>query len=187
MLLSTFFTRRRRHSRRGLTLVEVMISTLIFTLVALGALSSVIYSYRINDRTRYRDQGRAVLQGVAEDFLRGPLRSANGQQQPLFNNAANTGVGIEITSYDETQVYRADASGNLFYPLDTRGTTTINMQITRTVYNVNATNGGVNNGTVSMAETMNGRLKACRLVGTFTLHGRVESVELTVLRHDRFQ
>jgi Tfp pilus assembly protein PilV len=178
------FTRARR--RRAITLVEVMIAALVFTIVALGCLSAVIYTYKINDRTRYRDQARAVIQGVAEDFLRGPLRSKDGQQQPLYNNTnlQPTGVGIEIVSYDESQIYRANGAGVLLYPLITRSGNTINMQITRTVYNVQPSNGAPNNG--STVVNLNGRMKACRLVGTFTLHGRTETVDLTVVRTDRF-
>jgi prepilin-type N-terminal cleavage/methylation domain-containing protein len=184
---STFFTfpRAYRKSRSGLTLVEVMVATVIFTLVALGCLSAIISTYKINDRTRYRDLGRSVLLGVAEDFLRGPLSNSAGVQRPLFNNINASGAGIEIKSFDENTTYTADGAGVLDYPLGTVGSKTVLMRITRTVYTVNPTNGNSFAGTLNSL-SLNGYMKACALVGTFTLHGRTETISLTVTRTARF-
>jgi len=90
---------RRAAFPRGFTLVEVMVATVLLSMIILGILQVLIGSYRVAAKARYRDHGRYVIKSMADQFL---------TQQPFDNN------GNTLTLFQPT----VDAGGNL-HPLGT--------------------------------------------------------------------
>jgi prepilin-type N-terminal cleavage/methylation domain-containing protein len=62
--------RLRQQGRRGFTLVEVMIATMVFTMGILGVYAMMIKSYELVTLARHRDNARAYLQSFSDQFLR---------------------------------------------------------------------------------------------------------------------
>ena len=56
--------------RRGFTLVEAMMATVLFTMLTLGVYATLIKSYQMIALCRARDQARAVLRTYADQFQR---------------------------------------------------------------------------------------------------------------------
>lgn len=62
--------RRRATGRRGFTLVEAMVGTVVFTMVTMGVYAALIKSYQLAALSRARDDARAVLRTFADQFER---------------------------------------------------------------------------------------------------------------------
>jgi prepilin-type N-terminal cleavage/methylation domain-containing protein len=60
---------RRMASNRGVTLVELMVSTVLFSIISLSVLMSLGQAYRLAAQVRYRDQARYVLAAASDQFL----------------------------------------------------------------------------------------------------------------------
>src|SRR5580692_10747370 len=90
---------RRGAFRRGFTLVEVMVATVLLSMIILGILQVLIGSYRVAAKARYNDHARYIVKSMADQFL---------TQQPFDNN------GATLTLFQPT----VDSGGNLI-PLGT--------------------------------------------------------------------
>lgn len=58
----------RRSLRGGFTLVEVMVTAVLFVMIAVAALATVTQSYRLSIRGRYQNQAMNALKSVANQF-----------------------------------------------------------------------------------------------------------------------
>lgn len=167
----------------GFTLVEVMMATVILTMVALGIYTAMIKSYQMAALTRARDDARGVLRSYGDQFLRlqtTDLVSGTAYNRWLFNiTAAPTGQGLVwgALSNTNTSVAAEDVEA---LPITLGGETNpIPALLTRHVRYVDATTG---NSTTTQTIAAAGYF----LVGTFTIKfnlvGKEHSQSITLVR-----
>jgi prepilin-type N-terminal cleavage/methylation domain-containing protein len=95
--------------RRGFTLVEVMVATVLLSMIILGILQVLIGSYRVAAKARYRDHARYVVKSMADQFLTQQPFDGNGNTLTMFmptvdasGNATPLGTGLTWTNSDLT-------------------------------------------------------------------------------------
>jgi Tfp pilus assembly protein PilV len=97
---------RPRHSRggrgAGFTLVEVMVATVLLSMIIVGILAVLIGAYRVAAKARYNDHARYVVKSFADQFLTQQTTDANGNTLPLFMATSATGYGLSWTNSDGT-------------------------------------------------------------------------------------
>src|SRR6202453_509844 len=74
----------RDSSGSGFTLVEVMVATVLLSMIILGILAVLIGSYRVAAKARYNDHARYVVKSFADQFLTQQSSDTNGTILPLF-------------------------------------------------------------------------------------------------------
>ncbi len=93
-----------RGALKAFTLVEVMVATVLLTMIILGILSVLIGSYRLAAKARYNDHARYIVKSFADQFLtQQSTDSTTGATLPLFiiaANAAQTTCGMTWTNSD---------------------------------------------------------------------------------------
>ena len=111
-------------ARGGFTLVEVMISTLLLTLIGIALLSVLVGAYQVSAKARYRDRARFVIKSFADQFLtQEAIDPASGNVFPLFTITVNTssgnamanGTGMVWTNSDGSQGSMSTDSQNAFF------------------------------------------------------------------------
>ena len=75
---------RRKSAGGGFTLVEVMVATVLLSMIILGILAVLIGSYRVAAKARYADQARYVIKSFADQFLTQQPLDSNGNTLTLF-------------------------------------------------------------------------------------------------------
>ena len=135
----------RRGSRaRGFTLAEVMVATVLLSMMILGILSVMIGAYRVAAKARYADHARYVIKSMADQFVTQQYYDSNtGSTLPMFEvtkdsggNAAPVGTGMSWTNTDGSQGYTSGgAIPAYFYVLlgDNSGAPIL-AQVTRQVW-----------------------------------------------------
>jgi prepilin-type N-terminal cleavage/methylation domain-containing protein len=133
---------RRGATRRGFTLVEVMVATVLLSMIILGILQVLIGSYRVAAKARYRDHARYVIKSMADQFLTQQPFDNNGNVLTLFQptvdaggNLCPLGTGLSWTNSDgSVGTLSTDSLGLYFYVLlgDNSGAP-ITATVTRTV------------------------------------------------------
>jgi prepilin-type N-terminal cleavage/methylation domain-containing protein len=114
---------RRAASGRGFTLVEVMVATVLLSMIILGILEVLIGSYRVAAKARYRDHARYVIKSMADQFLTQQAFDGNGNALTLFTptvdglgNPTPLGTGMAWTNTDGTSgTLSADSLGLYYY------------------------------------------------------------------------
>jgi prepilin-type N-terminal cleavage/methylation domain-containing protein len=114
---------RRVRSRRGFTLVEVMVATVLLSMIILGILEVLIGSYRVAAKARYRDHARYVIKSLADQFLTQKSFDGNGNALTLFvptvdgtGAATPLGTGLTWTNSDGSAgTVSLDPLGLYFY------------------------------------------------------------------------
>ncbi len=100
-----------RHAafRRGFTLVEVMVATVLLSMIILGILEVLIGSYRVAAKARFRDHARYVIKSMSDQFLTQQSFDGNGNALTLFTPtvdglgaATPLGTGLTWTNSDGT-------------------------------------------------------------------------------------
>lgn len=85
-------------SRKGLTLVETMMATMVFTMGMLGVYMMLVKSYQLVTLCRHRDNARAILLSYGDKFQRLKTTDAADNLNFLFQTATTpTGFGLEWT------------------------------------------------------------------------------------------
>jgi type II secretory pathway pseudopilin PulG len=93
----------RDSSGSGFTLVEVMVATVLLSMIILGILAVLIGSYRVAAKARYNDHARYVVKSFADQFLTQQSSDTNGTILPLFTiSNGQTGYGLSWTNSDGT-------------------------------------------------------------------------------------
>lgn len=167
----------------GFTLVEVMMATLILTMVSLGIYVAMIKSYQMSALTRARDDARGVLRSYGDQFLRlqtTDLVGGTAYNRWLFNiTPGPTGQGLTwgALSNTNTSVQAEDIPA---LPITLGGTNNpIPALLTRHVRYVNAATG---NSTTTQEIAAAGYF----LVGTFSISfsmvGKEYSQSITLVR-----
>ena len=120
---------------RGFTLVEVMVATVLLSLMIVGILGAMISSYRVAARARYNDNARYIVKALSDQFDTQNSLDENGNPLPLFvPTSGPSGSGIVWTNPDGTQGtlttdgtgYRVTVGGNTTAPI----TATVSRNIT---------------------------------------------------------
>lgn len=183
----SFFGRRRLHAtqakrrfeasrcgaRRGFTLVEAMVATMVFMMVILGVYSAIIKAYQISQLTRYNDQARAVLLSYIDQFQR--LETAdNNLVRPFFTPALPTGSGMDNlnrlndSAANAAAVVTATSGAYIEVTLgDGGGVSPITARVTRSIYPVDVATGALLATTT--ATTTYYKQPGYSLVGIFTI------------------
>ena len=176
--------RIRQRARRGFTLVEVMIATMVFTMGILGVYAMMIKSYELVTLSRHRDNGRALLLSFADQFLRlqtTDLIAGVVVTRPLFvTNTVPDAGGLNWTD-TSGHVGTVDVQG-LHVLLGESTSSQVPATVTRLVSNLDATTGAAVSGVTATAA-------GWMLQGTFTItysiNGRAQSQSITVARSVR--
>jgi prepilin-type N-terminal cleavage/methylation domain-containing protein len=114
---------RRGASRRGFTLVEVMVATVLLSMIILGILQVLIGSYRVAAKARYNDHARYIVKSMADQFLTQQPFDNNGNVLMLFKptvdgggNLIPLGTGMTWTNTDGSLgTVSTDSLGRYFY------------------------------------------------------------------------
>ena len=140
-----FFWQRRERTERGFTLAEVMIATVLLSMIILSILAVLIGSYRVAAKARYNDHARYVVKSLADQFLTQQTTDALGNTLPLFQDSTPTGTGMTWTDLNGTQVTGTGSGLTVVLGENTGAPITAN--VTRTVWYVYAS--GANAGQVT--------------------------------------
>ena len=92
-LQRTRLGRRSNGARGGFTLVEVMVATVLLSMIILGILSVLIGSYRVAAKARYADHARYVIKSYADQFLTQQPLDSNGNTILLFQPTVDPNTG----------------------------------------------------------------------------------------------
>jgi Tfp pilus assembly protein PilV len=136
---------RRSSTRRGFTLVETMIATVLLSMIILSILAVLIGSYRVAAKARYNDHARYVVKSLADQFLTQQTVDTSGATLTLFQDSSPTGTGMVWTNWDGTTATGTAAGLPVVLGDNTGAPITAN--VTRTVWYVYAS--GVNAGQVT--------------------------------------
>jgi prepilin-type N-terminal cleavage/methylation domain-containing protein len=127
---------------RGFTLVEVMVATVLLSMIILGILQVLIGSYRVASKARYNDHARYIVKSMADQFLTQQTFDNNGNTLTLFQptvdaggNLTPLGTGMTWTNSDGSLgTLSTDPLGLYFYvKLGDNSGAPITASVTRTV------------------------------------------------------
>ncbi len=177
----------RKRMFAAFTLVEAMVSTVIFTMCMLGVYTIEVRSYNISALTRYRDNARAILQSYADQFERLQTTDTSGYTVWLFNttNGVYTGEGLlwddntgtPQLSDESTNIAAATPSSGLSITLGS-SSSTIPATVTRLVEQISPTTGSSSSAPYTAA----GYLLRATFSISFTVSGYPYTQSMTVLR-----
>jgi type II secretory pathway pseudopilin PulG len=115
---------------QGFTLVEVMVATVLLTMVGIGILSVLVGSYRVAAKARYRDQARYVIKSYADQFLTQQPSDSSGNTYTMFQvtvdssgNSSPLGTGLTWTNTDGSFGSLSTDSVGLFFYVQLGGNT----------------------------------------------------------------
>jgi Tfp pilus assembly protein PilV len=78
--------RQNRTPRAGMTLVEVMMATVVFVMIAIGTSTAIIQAYRLSIQVRYQDMAMNGLKAMADQF----------QHSVIYNTSKTSGVRKDL-------------------------------------------------------------------------------------------
>jgi prepilin-type N-terminal cleavage/methylation domain-containing protein len=85
--------RRRCGAGRGFTLVEVMVATVLLSMIILGILSVLIGSYRVAAKARFNDHARYVIKSLSDQFLTQQTTDTSGNTLTMFQTTVDPNAG----------------------------------------------------------------------------------------------
>jgi prepilin-type N-terminal cleavage/methylation domain-containing protein len=184
--------RRRDAARRGFTLVETMVATVLLSMMILGILQVMIGSYRVAAKARYNDHARYIIKSFADQFLTQSSTDGGGNTLPLFVPtvpASPTGIGLTWvatspsgvqTTYTGVALTSA-TSGGLQVPLSdaTTGENPIYATVSYQVWNVDPLTGGTSLSAVPGAA---GELLRGDFTVTYQFQGATVTQTISALR-----
>jgi type II secretory pathway pseudopilin PulG len=94
---------RRVSGRKGFTLVETMVATVLLSMIIISILAVLIGSYRVAAKARYNDHARYVVKSIADQFLtQQMIDSTTDLPFTLFvpNGSSPDGTGMTWTNFD---------------------------------------------------------------------------------------
>jgi prepilin-type N-terminal cleavage/methylation domain-containing protein len=142
---------RRAASAAGFTLVEIMVATVLLSMIILGILAVLIGSYRVAAKARYNDHARYVIKSFADQFLTQQTTDANGNVLPLFMPTSATGYGLSWTNSDGSVssggTVQASAPASIPVLLGDNTGAPLTAQVSRTVWYLYTTGGSGTLGT----------------------------------------
>lgn len=102
-----------RRVRKAFTLVEVMVATVLLSLIIVTILDTLIGSYRVAAKARYADHARYVIKSFADQFLTQTPWDQYGNVYPMWvptvdgvtGNLTPQGTGLSWTNADGSLGY----------------------------------------------------------------------------------
>jgi prepilin-type N-terminal cleavage/methylation domain-containing protein len=173
----------RRRTRRGFTLVESMIATLVFTMGILGVYAMMIKSYELVTLSRHRDNARAFLMSFSDQFLRlqtTDLIAGVTVLRPLFATNGTGGDGLTWTNPAGVQV-NGSTLPYLTVTLGDSGSSQIPAQVSRQVTYLDSTG----TPTTTQTTTAAGWLLQATFTIQYAVNGRTQTQSITVCRSVR--
>lgn len=137
---------RARAYAAGFTLVEVMISTVLLSMIILGILAVLIGSYRVAAKARYNDHARYIAKSFADQFLTQQSVDTSGNTITLFVPTSSTGLGLTWVTTDPTTGAQTTVNGTaeglpVFLSDASTGEAPLEASVTRQVWNIDPTTG----------------------------------------------
>jgi prepilin-type N-terminal cleavage/methylation domain-containing protein len=191
----------RLRKSKGMTLVEVMIATILLTILMVGFLMVLVQSYRLTAETRIRNEVRYALRSMADQFSLNSIPStvtptnldSSNPPTPLFKiSSVPTGEGLSwrkdlnifsvkpATSLSE--VYINGTSSGLIVAMGSASGAPVNVTFTRKVQRVSSSTRLPVNPAASAAKEGAGFLLRADFSAQFTILGRPLTQSITVLR-----
>lgn len=171
--------RRRPASRSGFTLVEVMVATVLLSMIIVGILSALIGAYRVSAKARVADHARYVIKSLSEQFLTQATADTSGTVYTMFQLTLNPntgnqqpmGTGITWTNSDGSHELLSSDQSYCTVKLDDTTGTPINANVTRSVWYLYDTDG---------SETLLNQNKSggYMIEGTFTISYSIFNVQV---------
>jgi prepilin-type N-terminal cleavage/methylation domain-containing protein len=184
--------RHRDAARRGFTLVETMVATVLLSMMILGILQVMIGSYRVAAKARYNDHARYIIKSFADQFLTQASADLSGNTLPLFVPtvpASPTGIGLTWVATSPSGVQTtytgvalsSPTSGGLQVPLSdaTTGEKPIYATVSYQVWNVDPSTGGTSLNAVPAAA---GELLRGDFTVTYQFQGATITQTISALR-----
>jgi prepilin-type N-terminal cleavage/methylation domain-containing protein len=187
----------RRAASRGFTLVEVMVATVLLSMMILGILQVLVGSYRLSAKARYNDHARYIIKSFADQFLTQqttyPTGALGGQVLPFFVPTSSTGVGLtwvstspngSQTTYTGNTMSATSSSTppgpGLQVPLSdsSTGEKPIYATVSYQVWNINPATGQPS----ALVTVAAGALLRADFTVSFPMNGRTVSQTISVLR-----
>lgn len=193
MKMQTRCFRARFSPVQGFTLMEVVVAMGVFVMVTLGLYQMLFQSYEMVRSVRYRDDARAVLASISDQFLRLQTTDLiNGVVviRPLFLVRAADDLGSGLKWYDPANNY-AEVDGTTSGLTVTLGKLSgstfvsgnpITATVTESVSDLNDADGTVRTSPVYTAA---GRMLQGTFTISYTLGKRVQTQTVTVARSVR--
>ncbi len=157
---------RRVSDRKGFTLVETMVATVLLSMIIISILAVLIGSYRVAAKARYNDHARYVVKSLADQFLtQQTIDSTTGLTFPLFvpNGTTPDGSGLTWTNYDGSLGSQTGQGMQVLLGGDTGAT--IQAYVTRSVWYLYLSGGSAGQTTMTAQNGSAGYL----LRGDFTI------------------
>ena len=142
--------------RAGFTLVEVMVATVLLSMIILGILAVLIGAYRVAAKARYNDHARYVVKSFADQFLTQQTTDSSGNTLPMFTAPTSaTGYGLSWTNSDGSVssggTDQAAAPASITVLLGDNTGAPLTAQVSRTVWYLYTTGGS---GTIGQPTTL---------------------------------
>jgi Tfp pilus assembly protein PilV len=174
-------------SRKAMTLVEAMMSTMIFTMGMLGVYMMLIKSYEMVALCRHRDNARAILLTYSDQFQRLKTTDSSGTLNFLFQTATTpTSFGLSWTDASNTTVSNftntSDTAG-LSVMLGDVNSSGVPARVFRKVQPLQMSDGSTING--SPTYTAAGYMMQATFTVMYKIKGRDVSQSMTVARSFR--
>ena len=169
---------------RGVTLVETMMATTIFTMGMLGVYTMMIYSYKMETLARYRDSARSVLLTYADQFER--LQTTDPATQALrnfFDTVPTTPNGTGLSWTDNSGNVTVGVTSGITILIGDATSAQIPAVVTELVKNADAN--AVNAPATGMgANGAAGRVIEATFTITYTIPGvpQVQTLSMIVTR-----
>jgi type II secretory pathway pseudopilin PulG len=161
-------------TRGGFTLAEVMVATVLLTLMMASILGAMISAYRIAARARFADHARYIVKSLADQFLTQQTTDTSGNTLTMFTVTigASSGVfqplgtGMTWTNADGSSTTPSTDANQSYLPVqlgDTLGAKNpIVAHVTRAVEYIATANG-------SPTQINQTEAAGVMLVGTFSI------------------
>jgi prepilin-type N-terminal cleavage/methylation domain-containing protein len=91
--------RHRARARQGFTLVEVMVATVLLSLIIVSILSALIGAYRVASKARYNDHARYVIKSLSDQFLTQQTTDTSGNTLPMFQTTVDPNPGPTLGNF----------------------------------------------------------------------------------------
>ncbi|MDX2188148.1 MAG: type II secretion system protein [Opitutaceae bacterium] len=194
-------TTRRRNKAAGLTLIEVMVATALFTVGAIASLLTIFQAFKTMARARYMDRASNVLKIAADQFQNSKARNPGAVTWRNFYTATAAPTGEGMAWNKQLQTLTHEGTGDnlgadyivgtvdgLMIPLNTVGasdTESPTATLTRDVkwISINTALSTSAETQVEPAATTGGQLVRAIFRIEYTFLGRTEQLQTVVLRN----
>ncbi len=177
-----FLSRRHLKGQRGVTLVEAMVATAVFTMGILGVYGMLIYSYNLETLARHRDNARAVLLSFADKFERLQTTDpATSALRNFFDATPTTPNGTGLSWTDNNGTVTAGTTAGITVTLGSSASSQVQAVVTELVDNLDPNTGAIQAhgpGTNAAA----GRIIQATFTIKYTIKGITQSQSLAVTR-----